>query len=169
MLASAVVLAACSADPSAPPIPTALPTGSLVSGPSPTPAPSLPPCEFPPEVATPSWLPADLPLPGGTYPSQTLTESVGYNRGIFVVPGSLEDLARFILSEFPASGWILGRGESEPGEIETQFSRSPAVGALKAQANYCDPGFSLMLLIYTPDRGALPSLGGGTSSPIPSG
>jgi hypothetical protein len=47
---------------------------------------------------------------------------------------------------------VLGRGDSEPGEVEDQFGKAPAVGAFKAQAVYCDPGFSIMYLIYAKQR-----------------
>jgi hypothetical protein len=98
----------------------------------------------------PSWLPRDLPLPKGTYESQNLPNNGGYSQGIFVVPGDLSTIARFVLAEWPNSGWVLGRGDSEPGEVESQFSRGPEVGAFRARAVYCDPGFSLMLIIYAP-------------------
>ena len=167
--ATAALLAACSSDPSTSPSPSAAPrlrTLAAPSGPGASAPHDLPTCQFPPEVPLPAWLPTDLPLPEDTYASETLPESQGYNRAVFVVPGSLEDLTRFILAEWPAAGWDLGRGESEPGEIETQFSRTPAAGSLRAQANYCEPGFSLMLLTFTPDRG---SLGGPSGTTSPSG
>ena len=134
-----------------------------------TPLPSgvnVPTCKPPKPLPLPAWLPPDLPFPVGTYASQLLPEASGYNRAILVVPGSLVALTRFVLEKWPQSGWILGRGESEPGEVEDQFSKPPAVGAFKAQSVYCTPGYNLMLVIYTPDRGQLPTPGTQPSSPL---
>jgi hypothetical protein len=132
---------------------------------------NAPPCTSPPEVSMPSWIPKDLPFPAGTYVTQNLADTSGYHRIILVVPGSLVDLAKMVLNVWPTTGWVLGRGDSEPGEIEDQFSRPPALGAFKAQAIFCNPGYNLMLLIFTPDRTSvdLPGTGGGTPiSPQPS-
>jgi hypothetical protein len=127
---------------------------------------NLPPCNNPTPISFPTWVPKDLPLPSGTYASQALPTSFGYHRGIFVVPGTLTDLARFILKEWPRSGWTLGRGDAESSEIEDQFFKTPAVGAFKAQVVYCKPPHSLMLLLFTPDRSTVgqPNTQGG--SPI---
>jgi hypothetical protein len=141
-------------------IPSILPS-NILSG--------APPCRFPVMLPTPSWLPADLPLPAGMYQSEEKPNSFGYHQAIFVVPGQLAELARFVLSEWPKAGWVLGRGDAEANEIEDQFSKSPATGAFKAQGQFCVPGYSLMLLIFTPDvtkiRSTPPGTGGG--SPIP--
>jgi hypothetical protein len=117
-------------------------------------------------------MPRDLPLPAGVYASRDIGKDSGYFRGIFVVPGSTTQFARFVLRAWPKAGWQLGRGDAEPGEVEDQFSKPPAVGAFKAQDQPCDPGFVLMLLIYTPDRTTLPlpgTSGGSPISPSPSG
>jgi hypothetical protein len=115
----------------------------------------------------PAWVPKELPLPAGTYATQLYPSLNGYDRAIFYVPGSTSDFARFVLSEWPKMGWSLGRGESEPGEVEDQFTKPPAVGAFRARDQFCSPGYTLMLLIYTPDRTKL-SPPGFTSSPTPS-
>jgi hypothetical protein len=131
---------------------------------------ALPKCDYPTKIPFPSWVPRDLPLPEGTYATRPLPEIQGYNRGLFVVPVGLTALARFVLSEWPKTGWVLGRGDAEQGEIDDQFTKPPAVGAFKAREQYCTPGYSLMLLVYIPDRTKLvipsptPSL-----SPSPSG
>jgi hypothetical protein len=124
----------------------------LVAGGVNSPPPSgAPPCEFPEHIAEPDWMPADLPFPEGMYASQHLEDSYGYKRGIFVVPTRLDSFTRFVLAEWPKQGWTLGRGDSEPGEVEDQFTKPPAVGAFKAQAVFCDPGYAVMILIYAPD------------------
>ena len=142
----------------------------LIGGVSPTPVgPGAPPCEYPAEIEMPDWLPPDLPLPPGTYASQRLEPTHGYERGIFVVPVTLDVFTRFVLAEWPAAGWTLGRGDSEPGEVEDQFTKPPAVGAFKAQSVYCEPGYSVMILIYAEDSanvGTNPNTQSG--SPLPS-
>jgi hypothetical protein len=128
----------------------------------------IPKCVYPKKIASPRWVPDSLPLPKGTYATRTLPTTQGYNRGLFVVPGSLRDLAKFVLAEWPKKGWVLGRGDAEQGEIDDQFTKPPSVGAFKAREQYCKPGYSLMLLVYIADRTKVlfsPSL---SPSPSPS-
>jgi hypothetical protein len=136
--------------------PTAVPGTSLGTSVLPPrtarPTYSLPKCDFPTKITFPSWVPRDLPLPDGTYATRPLPEVQGYKRGLFVVPVGLTALARFVLSEWPKHGWVLGRGDAEEGEIDDQFTKPPSVGAFKAREQYCTPGYSLMLLVYIPDR-----------------
>jgi hypothetical protein len=122
-----------------------------------TPVPSqnafqLPPCEYPKKVAFPKWVPSDLPLPHGTYATEVLPSTQGYNRGLFVARMSLQDFVKFVLAEWPKKGWVLGRGDAEQGEADDQFTRPPSVGAFRAREEYCKPGFVLLLVIYIPDR-----------------
>ena len=141
---------------------------------APAPAPSpiqqinpedLPRCDYPPEVRDPRWLPKNLPLPDGSYTMERLEPLAGYKRVLLVIPITLDELTTFVLEEWPKQGWVLGRGDAEPGEIEDQFSKAPAVGAFKAQAVYCDPGYSVMYLIYAPDRPPDPDAAPGIPSP----
>ena len=136
----------------APEGPPSAPTIDPNATPIPTSPLDLPPCDPPKEIAFPDWYPEDLPKPDGLYASQKLKPSFGYLRGLFVVPGQLEDLQEFVLDAWPEAGWILGRGDAEPGEIEDTFSKAPAVGAFKAQFAFCKPGFSFMYLIYAKKR-----------------
>src|SRR5438034_5001391 len=138
----------------------------LTSTPSP-PAPSLPACKLPRKLPYPSWVPKDLPLPDGIYQSQRLPEEAGYHRGLFVIPVSTVQFARFVLSKWPKAGWQLGRGDAEPGEVEDQFLKSPAFGAFKAQDMACSPAHSIMLLIYVPDRSKLPGASTPRGAPAP--
>jgi hypothetical protein len=127
------------------------------------------PCAYPAQItSSPSWMPDDLPLPDGSYVTQLFPDLNGYQRAIFLINMNTSDLARFVLREWPKAGWVLGRGESEPGEIEDQFTRPPAVGAFRARDQFCNPGYTLMLLIYTPDRTKLKPPGF-TPSPSPTG
>jgi hypothetical protein len=131
-------------------------------------APDAPPCDYPEQIEEPDWLPDDLTFPEGTYASQRLEDSYGYKRGIFVMRTSLSAFTQHVLTEWPELGWTLGRGDSEPGEVEDQFTKPPAVGAFKAQSVYCDPGYAVMILIYAPDSskvGVNPNTQSG--SPLP--
>lgn len=115
-------------------------------------ADTLPPCVNPDPVDTPDWVPADLPLPEGTYTSVDAGAVAGYQMALFVVPGELGDLAGFILEEWPKAGYLLRRPDSEAGEIDANFVRAPAVGALRARSVLCKPGYSLMTVLYLGDR-----------------
>ena len=160
LLAAAVLLAACAKGAStaaAPATPTTV-TGTDVPEvlTRPTAIPSdLPLCRYPPHIATPAWLPRDLPFPVGTYTYQVLPDSAGYHRALLAIPTTLDKLARFVEVQWPQAGWVLGEGESEAGEAEQQFVKAPAVGVFKAVSEYCSPGFSRMLLVYT-EQSALP-------------
>lgn len=133
-------------------VPSATAADSVLPPARPRPTYQLPKCDYPTEIGFPRWVPDDLPLPKGTYATRLLPPIQGYERGLFVVPVGLTDLARFVLSEWPKTGWVLGRGDAEAGEIDDQFTKPPAVGAFKAREQYCTPGYSLMLLVYIPDR-----------------
>ena len=124
----------------------------------------LPQCENPPKIPTPAWFPKDLPLPSGSYTTQALPASYGYQRAVLVVPGTAEQFGQYVLKEWPRAGWVLGRGDAEPGEVEDQFLKPPAVGAFRVRTEFCTPGYSLMLLIYSKNRTAVP-----LPSPTPRG
>jgi hypothetical protein len=167
----ATVAVACGNDRHAAPLPTGRSGTPVIQVSGPSPSRLEPPaCQYPARIAFPKWVPSDLPLPKGTYATRVLPTTQGYNRGLFIVPVSLTDLARFVLSEWPDRGWVLGRGDSEPGEIDDQFTKPPAVGAFRAREQFCDPGYVLMLLIYIPDRNlvVLPT-GSPLLTPSPSG
>jgi hypothetical protein len=142
------------------------PTSSAASV-VPTTPPILPKCKLPKRIAFPSWVPKSLPLPSGIYASQKLPLEAGYYRGLFVIPVTTTQFARYVLDKWPKAGWQLGRGDAEPGEVEDQFLKSPAFGAFKAQDMACRKPHSIMLLIYVPDRGKLPSVGTSGGSPLP--
>ncbi|HEX9823866.1 MAG TPA: hypothetical protein VGB51_05655 [Actinomycetota bacterium] len=144
-------LAACSS-----PSPSATPT----VGPTPTTTPTfdigdLPDCDYPERIEMPSWIPDDLPFPPGTYAAEKLSAVQGYKRVLLVAQTTLAALQRFALDRLPQEGWVVGRGDTEPGEVDLQFSKPPAVGAFRAIDQFCNPGFVLILVIYTPDAGAL--------------
>jgi hypothetical protein len=75
-----------------------------------------------------------------------------------------EQFGRYALDEWPKQGWILGRGDAEPGEIEDAFNRPPSSGAFKANDVFCKPGYSVMYLIYSPQAQLAP-----LPTPTPSG
>jgi hypothetical protein len=100
------------------------------------------------------------------YASQDVGKQNGYYRGLFVLPGTTTQFARFVLKAWPEAGYQLGRGDAEVGEVEDTFGKAPAVGAFKAQDQPCNPGFTLMLMIYTPNRSTLPLPGTAPQSPL---
>ena len=73
-----------------------------------------------------------------------------------------------MLHKWPPAGYELGRGDSEPGEVEDVFNNPPAGGAFKAQDQPCHPGFTLVLLLYTPHASSAGSPGTEPQSPIES-
>jgi hypothetical protein len=135
MACAVVVFAACAAQAPPPPDLHASPTkqsliqGGGVSRPTTPPGADLPDCTYPERVATPAWLPNDLPFPAGTYTTQELGEDGGYHKAVMVLPGTLTAWTRFVLDQWPKSGYILGRGDSEAYEVEDVFTKAPAVGA----------------------------------------
>lgn len=165
-LLGAALLPACS--PAAPPMASPSPP-AVTDTPSPLASPSpleLPPCEYPKKERFPEWVPKDLPLPKGTYAMQRLKPLAGYKRALLVVRVTLEKLTTHVLTVWPEKGWVLGQGDAEPGEIEDQFSRPPSIGAFKAQAVFCDPGFVIMYLIYAKRQ---PKVPGPALTPSPQG
>jgi hypothetical protein len=129
------------------------------AGPAPNPfqsiptygGPDLPKCKYPKEREFPDWVPEDLPLPDGTYAYKALPPLRGFRRGLFVMKIGTQQFGEFILKEWPDAGWILGRGDSEPGEIEDAFSRPPSAGAFRGNDVYCAPGYSIVYLIFSPE------------------
>ena len=136
--------AVCAPSPGAPG--SAGPSGTPMSG---LRATDGEPCVLPTRVATPSWLPSDLPLPPGTYPTWELGEGGGFSKLMLAVPG-MDTVAfrAFVESSWPAAGWEIGPGESELGETENWFRKPPAAGTFIAQDQYCRPGFVRVLISY---------------------
>lgn len=152
-LAVGLILGACAPQPNG----TSDDPTDAAGGPAPNPfqsiptygGPDLPKCKFPKEIEGADWVPEDLPFPAGTYPYKALPPLRGFKRGLFVIRTGTQQFGRFILEEWPKAGWILGRGDSEPGELEDAFSRPPSAGAFRANDVYCAPGYSIMYLIYS--------------------
>jgi hypothetical protein len=143
-------------------------TGGLVS-----PFPSYSPYGFetcePEHLDYPTWIPGDLPLPQGIYATAMEPETSGYERAFLIIPGdiTIPELTRMIVKKWPAAGYQLGRGDSEAGEVEAEFSKPPATGAFKVQATACtNPAYSVMYLIYAPNG---PEPLTPTLTPTPSG
>jgi hypothetical protein len=119
---------------------------------SPAPVPTgIPECKTPKEVDYPDWIPDDLPLPEGTYAYKNLAPLGGYRRALFVMDVGTRQFIKLVLREWPKAGYVLGRGDAEPGEVEDDFRKPPAVGAFKANDVYCDPGYTVMYLIWAED------------------
>jgi hypothetical protein len=168
IVAAALVASACSsgaptaATPSTSPSTAVTPGGFPSPSVSPAPIPGLS-CKKPKPAPFPDWVPTDLPLPKGTYAYQRLEPLAGYKRALFVVSKGSTPLARFVLKEWPKAGFVLGRGDAEPGEVEDQFVRSPGRGAFKANDLACKNPYTVMYLIWAPKGPVFPS-----PSPTPS-
>jgi hypothetical protein len=74
----------------------------------------------------------------------------GYHRAKFVLPVRTPRFARMVLRKWPKHGWTLGRGDSEPGEVEDSFLKSPAAGAFKANDVNCSGGKTILYLVLNP-------------------
>jgi hypothetical protein len=106
------------------------------------------PCVLPPRVATPVWVPADLPFPAGSYVTRELSVMDLYQAHI-VIPTDQVTLARFLLERWPAAGYVLVDGDAEPGkEIDQEAANGAAGVALKAQVVGCNPGYQDGFLSY---------------------
>jgi len=164
--AACFVLAACGSGPGSTDTPTPTPRAISPSG-SATPLTKLPKCQKQQHRPIPDWVPQDLPLPDGTYFTRTIAGQGGYSEGLFVVPLHTTDIAKYVLKKWPEAGYTLGRGDAEPGEVEDQFAKSPGIGAFKAQDAFCKDPYSIMLLIWAPDRSKIGSTGTSGGSPLP--
>ena len=109
------------------------------------------------------WLPADLPLPPGTYatadtesPSTTSASdtdaesgAVGSaQRGFLVVKVTVDDFKKFVTTNWPAAGYSLGKGDAEAGEAEGGYRKGDFGGVYRVRDVYCDPTMSELLLTY---------------------
>jgi hypothetical protein len=169
--ATVVVFGACAAG-TPPAVRHASPTKqSLIQGggvvrPTALPPGKLPKCAAPKPIPTPDWVPNDLPFPPGTSTVQDLGFEGGYHKAIMVVPGTLAAWTRFILDQWPKSGYLLGRGDSETFEVEDVFQKAPSVGAFKAVSVFCTPGYSKMLFIFAEQSPGLPVLPSRSGTPL---
>lgn len=112
---------------------------------------------LPDEEERPPWFPADLPLPGGSYVSWIPDPPAeGIRQIVFTARGTLDDFVRFVLDNWEAEGWNLGRGEREPGEAESIFftEDTERYGQFRARAVYCDDAYTevLLIMVLEPDK-----------------
>jgi hypothetical protein len=126
----------------------ALGAGPLPSLSPRTDASGAPACSLPPRVATPDWIPTNLPWPPGSYVSRTF--GTGAQRAEVIVPVSQQEFARFIHDRWPSAGFRLGEGDAEPGkEMDQEFRGSSGEGDLKARVVLCNPGYQLVFFSFT--------------------
>lgn len=114
---------------------------------SPVPGGAGPACELPPRIDAPTWIPADLPFPTGTYVYEDLGERDGIRQAKLVVPVDQQTVAAFIEERWPAAGYELRDGDAEPGkEIDQEFGTADLEGAAKFQVVNCNPGYQELYL-----------------------
>jgi hypothetical protein len=107
-------------------------------------------CDLPAAIAIPEWVPEDLPLPAQTYAYDEGQITGGYHSALFIIPMSTDEFGEFVRSEWPAAGYVLGRGDSEPWEVEASFGKPPGIGAFKANLLDCTPPKATLALRYSP-------------------
>lgn len=109
-------------------------------------------------IPTPSWFPTDLPLPAGSFATEEPKEQSGLLRVIFTVNGSLRDFVVHALTTWKQQGYVLGRGEAEPGEAEDNFLKNKRYGIFRAQAILCDQNTTWVLVVMNdPSKKAVPT------------
>ena len=152
VVSTTVPSAAPSADQTQPSTVTTLPSTTVPSAPVTTSPASAATCEpVPPAIATPAWMPPDLPMPTGSFATDDIpaTSPTAANRAMFAVPGTLIDFVRFTLSTWPTYGWRLGRGDSEPGEVENAMTKGDLYGAFRASSVYCGGYIAVVIVTMT--------------------
>jgi hypothetical protein len=81
-------------------------------------------------VPAPRELPSSYPLP-----QNTIITRVQRVRGVVLVQGiqplGIREAGRFLITDLPAAGYRIGRGDSEADEAETDFLGHGAVGRVK--------------------------------------
>ena len=171
-LSISLLLGGCASDPdpsgSPKPAHGATPSGSTTSSP-PAVATIGSDCKPPEKVSFPDWMPSDLPLPKGTFAYQDLPVVSGFHRGLFAVPGGdTRSFANLVLGKWPKAGYTLGRGDSEPGEVEDDFTKGSGTGAFKANDLPCKKALMEILIIYTKHapKGILSTTPAPTGSPV---
>jgi hypothetical protein len=150
IVAAAAAAVACGKDAATS---SATTQGGLGAGPFPTLTPTgqggAEACDLPARVATPQWIPSDLPWPPGSYVTKDLGQNGDVRRAQLVVPAPQLDLANYINDNWPKASYVLGESDAEPGkEIEQQFSKGAAEGAIKALVVTCDPGYQDVFLSF---------------------
>lgn len=117
---------------------------------------------------TPSWYPADLTMPPGSYAVREERGERGIRRAVFASKGDLRAFVVHALREWPKRGWTLGKGESEPGEAEDNFLKGNTYGVFRARSIYCEPDWTWVLMVITDRDAPTPSFNTQqTTSPSP--
>jgi hypothetical protein len=124
----------------------------------------------PARAATPAWYPKDLPLPAGSFATSMKAGSPvpGYDQTVFTVPVTLQNFIKYALSAWPAHGWSLGTGDSEPGEAEDTFAKrgTKRYGAFRANSYLCDKSSILLYIIVGREAPPTPTPTGTVHAPL---
>ncbi|HEX8001131.1 MAG TPA: hypothetical protein VF519_00380 [Mycobacteriales bacterium] len=145
----ALALAALSCAPAAKP--NATPTRTVPAQATEQPCPA-------PKATKPKWpkdVPDFIPRPDGVT-IQKVSDASGGNvtQVRFVTPMSMFESRNFILGEFPRSGLRLGRGDSEPAELDVQFQRNEGLRGLIRVFGTTERCTTLWLLAVVRDTSA---------------
>ena len=110
----------------------------------------LPPCAHVEKtISLPPEFPKIIPLP----PATVFTATRRTERALLVeglVPLERRNATLFFLQKFPAAGFKLGRGESEPEEAEAPFQGHGVVGIFKLRnIRDCPGAVQLIISVQT--------------------
>ncbi|MEA2516700.1 MAG: hypothetical protein QOG16_538 [Actinomycetota bacterium] len=93
-------------------------------------------------------MPAEVPLPKGTYFYKPLPEKKGLRRGLFVMKVDVAAFKDFVDTEWASAGIQLLRPDAEPGELEDLFRTPRGTGLFKANDVVCRTPYTRLLLVY---------------------
>lgn len=108
----------------------------------------LPECAKAKEIAAPEQFPKDFPLPPGTVFTFGGFTEPGTVFIAAVSPGTFGDVRDFFTTELERSGYRIGRGDSEEGEVEAPFTGNGYRGRwLVRKIRDCDTAVSVRLIL----------------------
>jgi hypothetical protein len=76
-------------------------------------------------------VPAALPKPPSATRAKTTYRNFQLSVVTFTSALSLRDAVLFILDRLPAAGFVLGRGDAEPGQADAPFTGSGVFGQIR--------------------------------------
>lgn len=107
--------------------------------------------------------PAAIPLPPATYVSSATSPLINGRSTrelVLVSPVTIDNLARFVVSTWPAAGIVRGWSERETNEMEVLFSSDRLSGSLQAASSFCDQAkVKIVLAYYDREQPLLPNSG----------
>ena len=130
------------------------PSTSVVSNPTTGPSPSItpPPCHGAPAVSVGlAWLPANLPLPPGSYSVFDDSTDSSHHHAEIDVPAQVAPAVSFITTRWAQLGWVLKAAPLPTAPQRYGYSRphSNLSGVVSVVALTCDQAWSQVSLSLT--------------------